>query len=81
MTACKVKGCTLDFKAHGRRYDHLRETIGPRAADDFALQHDFEEDEDPCGVRFSATEDGPLTTCTLPYGHGRRHETHTMRGG
>lgn len=27
-----------------------------------------------CGVRYSDTQEGPLTTCALPAGHAGRHE-------
>lgn len=33
----------------------------------------------PCATRYSNTQDGPLTACTLPAGHAGRHETHTRR--
>lgn len=34
---------------------------------------------DLCGRRYSDTQDGPLTACTLAAGHPGRHETRTRR--
>lgn len=39
MNYCSVKGCKLSEKQHGRQYDHIEETVGRRAADEYADRH------------------------------------------
>ena len=44
---CAVRGCKKDEKAHAREYDHIEETIGRGAAEEYERRHhDVREDED-----------------------------------
>lgn len=45
--ACPVKGCVLTDAAHRRMYDHIEETVGRMAADEFDYEH---SERDPIEV-------------------------------
>ena len=45
---CVIKGCQKDEAAHAREYDHIEETIGRQAAEEYESRHRnaLEDDED-----------------------------------
>lgn len=46
MFQCSVRGCSLNEAAHARKYDHIEETVGRRAAEDFEAEHTPVNDHD-----------------------------------